>query len=229
MNVSKSELKMQMAQDLGKKFEERETALMAEAHRLEGAQGALKQAAEKFESVKAFYQKEVDEGKFEEKDLEIVMRAIDRCRGVVLSLADVAQAQKLMKQGEAQESKRSLDLIEKMYQDERDRLAFVLKGIEDGTITKEEVGRAIDGSTTLRVVDGRPTNDAATDLASRRAAARAEREGKTEALPQATPSSPQKPQQPASEELAKAAPEEDTAAPTTAPQHRRPMVRRKKT
>jgi len=177
MNVQKSEMKMMLAQDIGKQFEEREKGLWSEAHRLEGANGALKQGAEKLESLKVFYNKEVDEDRLEEKDLAGILRAIDRCQGVLINLAELAHAQKLVKQGEAQGAKTALDMIEKIYEDERTKIGNVLQAVEEGKITPEEVGRAVDGSTTLRVVDGRPAmNDAAADIQARREEARLARE-----------------------------------------------------
>lgn len=180
MNVEKSELKMAMMQDLGKKFEARETMLTSEVYRFEGAITALKQAVEKIGALKGFYEKEVEEDKFEEKDLEVVARAVARCAGVVTSLIDLAQAQKLVKQGEAREAKSTLDVIEKAFNEEKARIANALKALEEGTIAEEEVVRSADGAPTLRVVDGRPVSDAAADLAARRAAARAEKEAKAE-------------------------------------------------
>jgi len=173
MNLQKSEMRMVMAQEMGKTFEARETALNAEVHRFEGAIGALKQCYEKMDSVKAFYQREVDDTKFDEKDLELVFRVIDRCKGVAESLADTAGAQKLMRQGEALEAKRSLDLVEKMFQDEHAKMTNVLANIEDGTLTDKDVSTNPDGSLSLRTVGGKPMSSAAADLDARRAEARA--------------------------------------------------------
>lgn len=168
MNVNKSEVKMAVAQDIGRQFEAREDGLKSEVHRLEGAAGALKQGAEKLDGIKDFYRKEAEEERFEEVNLEIVMRVIDRCRGVLINLSDTATAQKLVKVGEAQEAKRALDTIEKVYQDERARLSAVLAAIEGGELTQSEAA------------EGRPQNDAAADLAARRAAARAEKASKVD-------------------------------------------------
>lgn len=230
MNVQKSELKMALVKDIGKTLEDRETAHMAEVHRLEGATSALKQGAENLDSVKAFYQKEVEEEKFEEKDLEVVMKAIDRCRGILISLSDVAKAQKLVKQGEAQEAKKMSDLIEKLYHDERAKLAAVLKGIDDGTITSENVGRAVDGSPTIRVVDGgRPTNDTSADLAARRASARAERDSKVDerAAPEA-PSAPAVEAKVPEPEVKAEPPAPETPRPPTPSPKRQVISRRQK-
>lgn len=183
MNLQKSEMRMVMAQEMGKTFEARETVLNAEVHRFEGAIGALKQCYDKMDSVKAFYQRETDDAKFEEKDLEMVFRVIDRCKGVAESLADTAGAQKLMRQGEALEAKRSLDLVEKMFKDEHAKMTNVLASIEDGTLTDKDVSTNPDGSLSLRTVGGKPMGSAAADLDARRAEARAAKQAAAVEMP----------------------------------------------
>lgn len=230
MNLSKSEMKMAVAQDIGKQFAEREDALSAEVRKLEGAQAGLKQASDKLESVKAFYQKEVNDGGFEEANLEMVMKAIDRCKGVLFNLAELAQAQKLVKQGEAQEAKKSMDLIEKIFTDEKLRVESVLKAIEDGEVP--DAGEV------------RPVNSAAADLAARRAAARAEKEAKAgetqetapepaQAAPEAVPEAPVAPVAAAPEpEAAETPPAQEAPPPpeprASLPTPRRQMIQRRK-
>jgi len=177
MNLAKAEMKALVTQDIGRQLEPREQSLRDEANRLEGANGALKQAIERFETLKSYYRKEVEEGHFEEANLDMVFRAIDRCAGAANNLAERAAAQRLVKLGEASEAKATMDLIEKLYNEEKKKVQAVTQAIEDGSLSPEDVSAAPGGGIAVRLVDGRPPRDAVDDdIDARRAAARAAKE-----------------------------------------------------
>lgn len=177
MNLAKSELKLALTKEIGATIEARESAALAEMHRCEGALGGLKQAIECLHQHKKYYAKDLEEAKIEKPICDAMIKAIDHCVGILTNLGDKAQATKIAKHGEHTGVKAILDYVEKMHNDERNRLAGVLQAIDDGKITKEDIGRSVDGSTNLRVVDGRPTNGAAADLQARRAAAKQAKDG----------------------------------------------------
>lgn len=207
MNIAKSEVKLALTRELGQTIEARETAAMTEVNRLEGAIGGLKQAIQCLSDHKNYYKKDLEEAKIEKPICEAMIKAVDHCIGILTNLGDKATTTKIAKHGEWVATKSMLDMIEKMHNDEKNKLAGVLQAIDDGTITKEEFGRDANGQPVLRVVDGRPVNGAAADLQARRTAARqAKEETKTDgaaegepATTEITASSEETPAQPATE------------------------------
>lgn len=173
MNLQKAEMKMSVAREIGKKFEGQEEAALADVHRFEGAIAGFNQAIERLESVKVVYNAERDEGKLETPFLECAIKAIDRCRGVLVSLSDTAQAQKLVKQGEWINSKKTMDFLENLHNDEKQKLTGALEAIERGEIDPVSIGR--------------PQSAAAIDLQARKAEAREKQASKGARKPKKAP------------------------------------------
>jgi len=161
MNLDKSEIKIALAQDWGKRIEQMQDEAKAESLRLEGAKGALKQAVKSFDSVRQFYQEQIDAETLSADTAKEIMQAINRCSGVCVSLQDYSEAGKNAKLAQSAAFDLVIGMFEKDFNAERVKLQSIATSIESGEIQPDSGGNV------------RPINPAAVDLAARRAVARA--------------------------------------------------------
>lgn len=162
MNLDKSEFKMQLARNWGKKFEDFEENAKIIIYRLEGSAASLKKAAQALDESRSFYQKQVDDEIITMAECKLAMRVIDRCIGSLDNLAETDKINRLVKQGELLGYKKTLDFMEKEHTEEKKRVEGVLRAIESG-------------EPDLRLV-GKDTKSASDDIAKRRAEAKVEKE-----------------------------------------------------
>ena len=150
MNLDKAALKMALAQSWARKFEDVERAGQRDAHKLEGSIGSLQQAAGALDSHRGYYQAKVDSGDLDGPQCTLAMEVITRCVGGLQNLADKAQLALTLKRGELQGLRRGLDILEKEFKEEQQKVQAVASMVEH---------------------DGRP-DGAAEDIQRRRAEAK---------------------------------------------------------
>jgi len=138
MNVEKSEIKMLVAKELGKKLSEMKEAAGKDLHRNEGAAGALKQGFEKLEVHKGFYKKELMEDQISPEEHAQIMTVIARCQGILTNLSDAAVISKFIKQGEVLAYSKSNSIISSIHESERSKLEELYRAIENGEVVLED-------------------------------------------------------------------------------------------
>ena len=169
MNLDKSEFKIDLARNWGRRFEEMETGTKTLVLRLEGNIDGLQKAAVALNESRNYYQQQVDDGQLTFEECKLAMKVIDRCIGSLDNLAEGAKVTRFMRQGELSGFKKVLDFLEKTHKEEVGRVKAVAAMVESGEV---------DPRGGLRVVDGeaRKVVSAADDIAQRRAEAKAEKE-----------------------------------------------------
>jgi len=140
MNVEKSELKMLITKEVGKRLSAQEEAAKQELYRNDGAIGALKQGIEKLENHKGYYKKKLMGEEMSPEEHTMVVTAIDQCKGILTNLSDAAFINKQIKQGEVLAFGKSENILSSMHEEERAKLETLYKAIEDGTITPDSDG-----------------------------------------------------------------------------------------
>lgn len=118
MNPEKAQLKMLVVQGLGSDLDSIETGLKEEMKRMEGALVAYRTAIQKLEDHKAFYRDE----EYEIETLGTIKKTIDRCKGIVMNLADQTQVNLFRVQGKIAGLEAALDVLEKTYNEEKAKL-----------------------------------------------------------------------------------------------------------
>lgn len=121
---------MALAQSFARKLEGLEEKAKRDLHQLDGAKGALKQAADAIEQHRAYYQAAVDRGDLDGPSCTLAMDVITRCVGGLQNLADKAQLAATLKTGELRGLSQGIDTLEKEFNEERKRLQAVASLVE---------------------------------------------------------------------------------------------------
>jgi len=159
MGIEKAEVKRAAFQEVGKRFESRKDNAEIEVRRCEGAIGGLKEAAEKLDQHKGYWKKDFKDDKISDKELQLAIKVIDQCGGIVRNLQEAASARKLMHQGEVHGLQGAMDICEKLFETEGRKAMAILDAVEKGIVHSQADG---DGTPHLEVVpdaetaDGRP-------------------------------------------------------------------------
>jgi len=104
MSIEKSVIKIGAIQELGNQFDDFKEEALAEKHRNEGAQAALKQAMKLFQPIFEKVEAEAKEGAFDEVEgaieiCEVVKRSLKRVLGALDGLATQANVNRLVQEG----------------------------------------------------------------------------------------------------------------------------------
>jgi len=146
MSVTKSEIKMLTAQEIGRKFEEHLKSVDVEVHRCFGAHAAMYQVAKAIESqILSIVKTDLESGKLstrmEAKEIadytiRNVSRSIELCR----HYGDIAKNEEIKHSGAKLALEKNLDYLGKFYAQEQERIDAIknYKSEEEG-INESEV------------------------------------------------------------------------------------------
>lgn len=130
MNLDKSDLKIQTANELGCRLDDLLEGSQKELYRLEGSVTSFKKSMTSIEDLEKVVDKEMDEGKF---DLEVathIKRFTDRARQMLLNMALNAENLRLMQLGKIQAYEHSVSSTKKFVTDEASRAAQLREAVE---------------------------------------------------------------------------------------------------
>jgi len=119
MGTEKSELKAQMADELGNELDAMRATAKVSAEQQKGAARALTDACAKISVLCAVYEREVEEGKFNpetmdsEETKQLVFRYLARARGIVDNLSQQATSTMLAAEGMSTAYNRATEIVKK--------------------------------------------------------------------------------------------------------------------
>jgi len=149
MNLEKTRLRMLMAQEMGKELEAKLDAAEKMVLKQEGARDGLKEAAKGIGTLMAVVDREYEEqakiGGFTMDELRgeplRMMKAVkvwlQRSIGCVDNLATTAEVTMIATGGKVKGLQDAVSVAKKTFDEERNRIAAVEKGLADGTLVIE--------------------------------------------------------------------------------------------
>ncbi len=129
MTLEKAEIKRLTAQEIGLKIEKKKQAAEKDIFRLEGAITTLVIATKNLDSIIYHWKRllETDPPECSMEEAQAAIKAVDQCKMSLASLQEKQKATKIAKHGEISGIDSSLDVAEKLFEDEGRKFAAVVE------------------------------------------------------------------------------------------------------
>lgn len=144
MNPAKTEIKLAMLRESGKRYDEQKLQVEGQLLRLDGQVAGFKTALERIQDLHAVLEEERDtelgglDGEQQIAAAKFAKTFLNRAWGCVASLKDSAEHKRAVAMGSAQTLARIVDELEKQHQAEIARLAALRAALEQGEIVMED-------------------------------------------------------------------------------------------
>ncbi len=131
MTLEKAEIKRLTAQEIGLKIEKKKQAAEKDIFRLEGAITTLMIATKNLDAIIHYWKRllDADPPECSMEEAQAAIKAVDQCKMSLVSLQDKQKATKIAKHGEISGIDSSLDVAEKLFEDEGRKFAAVTEAI----------------------------------------------------------------------------------------------------
>jgi predicted Fe-S protein YdhL (DUF1289 family) len=136
--VEMRELRLLILKTIGAKLNEGEEIAKKSVQHLIGGLEALSEGVKSLDSVKTYWQKDVDDGKVSAEECKKALDIVTTCQGCLRSLHEKYLIMKMTRDGEHQGWKKSGDIIEAMHKEEKGRLENLLRSLESKDLTVED-------------------------------------------------------------------------------------------
>jgi len=142
MSLVKSEVKIETVNDIGNRLDDMKEASEKDLYRLEGAVKAFQSMGQSIDGLFKIVDQEMDEGKFDLQQAEIIKRYIKRAHQFALNLAMQAENNRFIQLGKIQAVDAAVQIAKKMREEEMAKIATLAAAIEANK-AKAQNGQAV--------------------------------------------------------------------------------------
>lgn len=137
MSAEKSDIKINVANDLGARIEDMLEAARAEVVRYEGASMALSQAGKACVGMMAHVDKDLSDGSYDIPTGTCVKRYIERCANSAAGLQAQAENARVMALGKIQALTAGVGILDKYREEEASKAKRLREAVAAGTVIVE--------------------------------------------------------------------------------------------
>jgi hypothetical protein len=140
MNLGKSEVKVEVANEIGCRLDDMLEASQKDLYRLEGAAKAFQSMGQAIDGLFKIVDQEMDEGKFDLEAAAHIKRFIKRAHQMSINLNLQAENNRFMQLGRIQGAEQAVNVAKKFKDEELSKALVLQKALEENRLREANGG-----------------------------------------------------------------------------------------